>query len=263
MANYHFYKFCLEDEIIDEENLVFIPGYKRNEEGSIIPKGVKDIKEPYLGRPMFSVVVDRSFIKECLDKYSTELLDFLNFQYESFQYEKERFLDHTELIVKNYIADKLTHFPVFTPFDDQLIEGRWRVESEKTKIQLQHVLDWVAKKRGESTISNHKKNAGYSMKITWDDKTDLCELVYVLYKSNKIKKDGNPISQKELAELFSSIFNNDIRGQVNDLVGKRLRETERGERPMATFIGQLYSMIRDKAMEIGKAKERKERNNEG
>lgn len=51
----------------------------------------------------------------------------------------------------------------------------------------------------------------YPSNLEWDSQTEISELIYVLYKSKKIKLNGKPIEQRILTEIFCNLFNTKIK----------------------------------------------------
>lgn len=85
--------------------------------------------------------------------------------------------------------------------------------------------------------------------LNWDsDKYELVELIYSLYKSNRIKKDNKPITLKDLTEVFETIFNIEIKG-ISDILTKGLNATKRAENE-EYFLKELVKYIDDRVNEL-------------
>lgn len=79
--------------------------------------------------------------------------------------------------------------------------------------------------------------------LEWSNKTEISELIFVLFHSQRIKVNGRPIEQKELTKVFSKLFNTDIK-EPSDLLGKTTRTYKRGDDGQ-TFIKELNSYLED------------------
>lgn len=79
--------------------------------------------------------------------------------------------------------------------------------------------------------------------MQWDQKTEISELIYVLYHSKRIKVNGIPIEQKDLTEIFCKLFNTDIKTPT-DLLNKTAKTFKKGE-DGKTFISELNSILND------------------
>jgi hypothetical protein len=84
--------------------------------------------------------------------------------------------------------------------------------------------------------------------IKWNkDIIDLCELIYVLQKSESIYKNGKNITQKDLTELFNNIFNTDIKN-ISDNLNKGFKTYKRND-DNDTYIKSLYNIIEQRIEE--------------
>jgi hypothetical protein len=63
--------------------------------------------------------------------------------------------------------------------------------------------------------------------ISWDNQTELSELIYVLFHSKRVLKNGKPIQQKELTELLNQ---KSMKSYKKDRLGK-------------TFMSELNSLL--------------------
>lgn len=90
---------------------------------------------------------------------------------------------------------------------------------------------------------NDENEIGNTGSITWVNKTELSELIYVLYHSKRILKNGIPIQQKELTALFNEIFNTDLK-EPSDLLNKSVATFKRGE-DGKTFINELNTLLEE------------------
>lgn len=79
--------------------------------------------------------------------------------------------------------------------------------------------------------------------ISWENQTELSELIYVIFHSKRILKNGKPIQQKELTNLFNQTFNTDIKEPI-DLVNKSVK-TYKKNKDGKTFISELNSLLEE------------------
>jgi len=84
----------------------------------------------------------------------------------------------------------------------------------KYEVDMRVYIESVEKKNRETgPIKPQLK------KLDWNNKTELCELIFALSKSERIRMDGAAIMQKDLIELFEKIFTVDLKN-FHDLLGK-------------------------------------------
>lgn len=83
----------------------------------------------------------------------------------------------------------------------------WLERLIKTKIDTLLAIDNYKKTLGSNT--SHEILA--SLKWAGDNKTEMSELAYCLWKSERITKNGKPLMKKEIVELFEAIFNTSIK----------------------------------------------------
>lgn len=95
-----------------------------------------------------------------------------------------------------------------------------------------------------------KVNSGYS----WENKTELSELIHVLYKSERIKKNGVAIEKQELTRLFQDLFRFNKFNPI-DLLNKSVKSYKKGD-DGKSFINELNEYMKDYIKSI-KEKERK------
>lgn len=91
--------------------------------------------------------------------------------------------------------------------------------------------------------------------IEWNGtKTDLAELITGLFRSGKIKKDGQPIQKKELQKIFEVIFNTQF-SSVETLLQKRLQSDKSINNQM--FIDSLERHVTNIYKELAREVRRK------
>jgi hypothetical protein len=75
------------------------------------------------------------------------------------------------------------------------------------------------------------------------DKNDLCELIWALWRSERIKdtSTGKPIENKKLISQFEHLFNTDL-SNFDDLLGKKLK-TYKIQEDKKTFTNELKLAI--------------------
>ncbi len=74
-------------------------------------------------------------------------------------------------------------------------------------IKMSHLLN--AKIEELTPISDVPEESIFSG-FTWDDKTEICEMIQALYLSKRIYMDGKPTTKKALKEVFEKLFNTDL-----------------------------------------------------
>jgi hypothetical protein len=79
--------------------------------------------------------------------------------------------------------------------------------------------------------------------LSWKNKTELSELIFVLFHSKRVLKNGLPIQKRELTQIFNKLFNTDIK-EPSDLLGKTTRTYKRGDDGQ-TFIKELNSYLEE------------------
>ena len=77
--------------------------------------------------------------------------------------------------------------------------------------------------------------------ISWENQTELSELIYVLFHSKKVLKNGKPIQQKDLTELLNKTFNTNIK-EPTDLLKKSMT-SNKVVYDGKTFISELNSIL--------------------
>lgn len=120
-----------------------------------------------------------SIIKECVNKYLLLLTELGEFNPDNIAkpFEKEDYI----LMFTNCID--------FFEEEEKKELNRQKFEVSKNEIVLNNI----------------------NSKIEWDNKTEISELIYVLFHSKRIKKNGVPIEQRELTEIFCKLFNTKIK----------------------------------------------------
>lgn len=86
-----------------------------------------------------------------------------------------------------------------------------------------------------------KDSDSINFPLEWSNKTELSELIFVLFHSKRVLKDGLPIQQKDLTSIFNKLFNTDIK-EPSDLLGKTARTYKRGDDGQ-TFIKELNGYL--------------------
>lgn len=90
-------------------------------------------------------------------------------------------------------------------------------------------------------IKQDEIEISHSKDLEWDNKTELAELIYVLYHSKRIKVNGKPIEQQKLTKIFCKLFNTQIDSPV-DLLNKTAKTFKKGE-DGKTFISELNTIL--------------------
>jgi hypothetical protein len=106
---------------------------------------------------------------------------------------------------------------------------------------LQYEIEETEKSLNHTPISRDGLNKNSSYRLEWGNKTEISELIYVLFHSQRIKVNGQPIEQKELAKVFSELFNTEIEKPI-DLLNKSVKTFKKGEHGK-TFLSELNSIL--------------------
>lgn len=109
-------------------------------------------------------------------------------------------------------------------------------------------LDNLTNTKFKETESNEVIIKPTDNGISWENKTELCQLILVLARSKKIFKNGKPILQKDLIDLFSKTFNIE-KLNFHDLVMGSVK-TNKVTYDGKTFISELNKLMNDYRTEI-------------
>lgn len=92
-------------------------------------------------------------------------------------------------------------------------------------------------------VSDEKPEIHHNInnEISWENQTELSELIYVLFHSKKVLKNGKPIQQKDLTELLNKTFNTNIK-EPTDLLKKSMT-SNKVVYDGKTFISELNSIL--------------------
>ena len=144
---------------------------------------------------------------------------------------------------KAEIINTLTHFENMT----SLFEREHILEALELGVdwinEENSILEKGAKDSETFFLSNQIPKIAEQLNnnLEWDNKTEISELIYVLFHSKRIKINGKPIEQKQLTEIFNKLFNTDIKTPV-DLLNKSVKTFKRGE-DGNTFINELNTIF--------------------
>jgi hypothetical protein len=83
-----------------------------------------------------------------------------------------------------------------------------------------------------------------SEKISWTNKTELCELIYTLHKSQRVLDNGKPITEKKLIQIFSSICNTNL-SKYYDLLREGMQSYKKTDSDSGFFTAQLLQFAKD------------------
>ncbi len=119
-------------------------------------------------------------------------------------------------------------------FDDNL---SYKFIFDYFKSELLEYSDDGVKKN--STIDTTVKSLNFD--ISWENQTELSELIYVLFHSKRVLKNGKPIQQKDLTELLNKTFNTSIK-EPTDLLKKSIPSYKKSI-DGKTFISELNSIL--------------------
>lgn len=87
-------------------------------------------------------------------------------------------------------------------------------------------------------------NSNLFKELEWINKTELCELIYALGKSQRIRRKGKPLKQKELIELFEKIFNINL-SAFHDLLREGLNSYKR-DKDNKLFLRELVNYLQNR-----------------
>ena len=167
----------------------------------------------------------------------------------------------TGVDLAQFINDTILNFrervvQIESLFDDnenKIKEYIWMVSFLHTyqTTEIIKYLEYELKKLSESGVENLDDaiiRLVAKPKYTWDNKTELSQLIHVLFKSNRIKKDGNPIQKKELSQLTAEFFNiNSF--EPSDYINKSAK-SYKSSTDGKTFISELNQIMTSYIKEI-------------
>jgi len=164
---------------------------------------------------------------------------------------RESEFSHADLV--EFIKDSLLFFRENINYIESIFDSNRNLIEDNSFIAFQHTyntneiikyLEFELTKIKESgllTKDELMKSSIIKPKYSWENKTELSELIHVLYKSNRIKKDGLSIQKKELTQLLIDFFDlNDF--EPSDLANKSAKTFKKGA-DGKTFINELNEIM--------------------
>lgn len=134
---------------------------------------------------------------------------------------------------------------------EKIFRGDFRFDSSNLNLFKNFFiseLDNLTNTKFKETESNEVIIKPTDNGISWENKTELCQLILVLARSKKIFKNGKPILQKDLIDLFSKTFNIE-KLNFHDLVMGSVK-TNKVTYDGKTFISELNKLMNDYRTEI-------------
>ena len=178
--------------------------------------GACDCKQPGCRKTKESN--DEAFIEKLqYDMEAYEVHDYMQYHYDAYGGEKKKWLLNARQVLESNYVDK----PRFSTLYDVAIE--W------LKVPYK---DYVLDGKGMVTASP----------LSWDNRTELSELIQALYMSKRILVNGKPANKKEIIEHFEHLFNVDLSNQ-KDLY-RRFTQTYKVAEDGECFTGELHELIR-------------------
>lgn len=162
------------------------------------------------------------------DRYKVEKIDYVTQLQELFKNYISKFKDVEFKNSDKRLEEKNHYLKIYL---DNLILSENYLDEEKTNLTAQIKL-LETEKVNMSEIENKSL-------LSWENKTELTELIQALFLSKAIKKEGKEIQQNELIEIFSNLFNCDLK-TFNSLLNQGINNKTK-----TLFTSKLVKLIED------------------
>lgn len=196
--------------------------------------------------------IDFAFSNEISDhefwnfQFSDKRIDIHNFNDNWITLCKENLFNNTD---KKFAANQmLNHLASIK----ELLERRIKVKNKEIEntekfnwfsfndISYNSLITYFNSEFLEDTKTD-TNNENTNNLISWENQTELSELIYVLFHSKRVLKNGKPIEIKDLTELFNKTFNTNIKTPT-DLVNKSVKSYKKSI-DGKTFISELNTIL--------------------